>query len=1045
MGVGIKNISVFTGYSYIKYLQSQLQDIQKATDNQKGYNSFEILADERTAQKNQELYTRCEGTLAKEWGLEGSLTADKLTTIAKLELGKDDRTSPYVKTKPKTELTIKGADGIDVLLTKKDYANGFYLDKEDEQISFNKNDVVKKYCDVRKTAIETTYTLDSTFSYFYQTLNNDEDRSKFVKDFFDSAKIAREEVLEPLMKNYKGESGKTMTYSFMHKDNRDGLPFLHIHDETSNLIMLENGKIQAIEIPEIREKDFHSKMDCVFKSNFLEKFQQSFPNVKVEAYDQQNKSITKSSFEAVKDWRVAFDKSSLEAIRKNSTTTEKINGEIKKAQKYLQEEVNLKKTTVQDEFNLKLITQNQYFRRIENLTRYFEKQSIYIKSNKFQQNIQRKIKAEKKQEITPDKENRLTNIVSDMNLSFAKSADVGILYRQKSNDEILATITNTSPFFTRNSLIIETTKSFGKDGVSKADEIIKFLESKNDLISGGYANKATNQEKFTLKSLCDLEIQNVQLMKEFSQSNDRLTAKGIEQKIDFLEGKKGLKLELEQRNLVKSVFDKKQASIVIGVPGAGKSLAISIASQIARHEGYQTIGIAPTAKVATALEQTEVDRAMTIDKLNLDIESGKTKLTNKHIVFLDEASMVGTRNWNTLLNNLNGAKLVVVGDVNQIQSVAVGNTLNEFMKEDSIKKNVNYLTQIRRQNNDEALSIVKLTSLQSEYRSGNYEDRKLSGQHIIEAIELMRKQGNIKNNFSSTAEKTDSIANAYLNDKNNLKNKLILASTNDSINSINEEIQTKRLNSKQLTGNPLTNGKFNFYAGDRVVMLKNEKNISNNGDFGTITSIKDGKAFIKLDDNKTISMKIEDGSKINLAYSTSIHKSQGMTLNRTFIFGENSIVNNSELFNVAVSRNRDTVEMYVTKLEENSVINSYKRPNKKESLIDIAKNHTATNEKEIEKVLVPTATTEVPKRGRYLTAYYEMKNEKPTEVISKTNKPVPAKIETRKANELENNPHNFTPEELKRQSDSEALSKKLSEILKNKPSITPTINNTRGI
>lgn len=61
-----------------------------------------------------------------------------------------------------------------------------------------------------------------------------------------------------------------------------------------------------------------------------------------------------------------------------------------------------------------------------------------------------------------------------------------------------------------------------------------------------------------------------------------------------------------------------------------------------------------------------------------------------------------------------------------------------------------------------------------------------------------------------------------------------------------------------------------------------------------------------------------------------------MTINDTLIFGEDSRVNNSELFNVASTRNKNNVYLYTTKTEFDKVVQSFKRTNDKASLIDLA-------------------------------------------------------------------------------------------------------------
>lgn len=943
--IGIKNISVKSGYSYSKYLKDQLKEIEEQAIAQKAYNSNELTAEQATAinQVNLARYTRCSGALADQWGLSGDLSNEKLNTIAKLELGQDPRTSKHVKVKHMTIHTITDKENNEVELTKKDIKNKFYTNKFNEKISFNPKNVKENYQDVRKSAIETTYTLDSSFSYLYQMMT-EEQQLKFEIAFMDSADETRKLVLEPLMKSSTGETGKTMSYSFMHKDNRDGLPFIHIHDETSNLIQLADGGIRAIEIPEIKETAFHSKMDSIFKTNFIEKFKELFPEFCIEAYDIENKEIT-SQMQSVKDWRVAFDEKSLCKIREKSTAKEKIDKQVKIELKDISEIYESKKAIIDEDVYQERTTPEQHKRQLENLNKYFEKESTFINSRKHKADIHSHQKNSKKLESTTDKNNRMNETVLSLDLKLKNIKDAGVTFVNKSDTEILEELTNINPFFTKNELITEFSKSHGKAGAAKAEELLLKLRETKQIIDGGYSTQSTHQEKFTLKSLCDQEVKNLKLMRNQFEQKREIKVHNLLSKISGLERVSNKQLNAEQKEFIHSVFNDKNASIVVGVPGAGKSLAMSFACDIANFNGHRTIGIAPTGKVATAIaNDTSASMAMTVDKLNLEIQKGKLQLDKHDILFLDEASMVGTRNWNQLLSNLNGAKIVVIGDPNQIQSVSVGNTLNEFLKDNSIHKEVKYLTEIRRQQNDVAKEIATVTSLKNEYRTGDYAEIKKSGEHIEKAINTMELHGRVKNTFATTSEKITAISADYLSNTNDFKDKLILATTNESISRINESIQGQRLSKNELKGSPLSNGQESFYIGDRVVLKKNKKGEYNNGDFGTIRSIKDGIATIKLDNNKTKEVKIEEDLKIGLAYATSIHKSQGMTINDTLIFGEDSRVNNSELFNVASTRNRNNVYMYTTKTEFDKVVQSFKRTNDKVSLIDLAEKPSLAKE-----------------------------------------------------------------------------------------------------
>lgn len=947
MGIGIRNISSYSSSSYKRYLAEQLREIEELTPQQ-SYLSNELTA--KQGPSNLTRYTRCAGGLAELWGLTGPLDSAKLATIAKLEMGEDPRTSAFVGVKHLTIRTIKQVDGTIHKLTNQEYKNGYYLNDAKERVNFKRSDIEETYKDVRKQAIETVYTIDSTFSYFYTQLS-DKDKMRFEQAFMDSAEEARKTMLEPYMQASTGETGKLLTYDFLHKDNRDGHPHLHIHSETSNLILLANGEIRAIEIPAIKEPGFHDAMDVYFKATFMEKFETLFPQVKVEAYTADRQPA--KSNEKIKDWRVAFDNETLEKINSMSNTAEAIEREVAKQSKIAKAKFEDNKLSAIKSLVGMKIDADACNRKIKNFELTYEKELTRIHSRKNKSDIQTRIKRDKAKENVRDKDVRLAELTDEMKL-VVKRADGQTRLHTRSDSKILEDLTNTSPFFSKHQLISECVRSHGKAGYARANSLIDELSKSNELIN--------TKAGFTLKSLCDLEVKNVEMMRRQLNKPSHHKINNISEQVEKIANATGKSPNQEQLDFIKSVFDEKNASIVIGVPGAGKSMAMSFASDIAKSHNIRTIGIAPTGKVATALRNdTSVDMAMTIDKLNLEIQKGTITLGRNDIVFLDEASMVGTRNWNKLLSNLNGAKIVAVGDTNQIQSVSVGNTLNEFANDKEINKSISYLTEIRRQQNAVSLSIAKTTSLQEEYRTGNANNVKRSGNHVAKAVEIMSDNGRLSTNHETEEDKVKAITSDYFSSQSGFKDKLILASTNASIDLINKQIQGSRIDKGELKGPSLQAGTEQLYTGDRVVMKVNNKDEFNNGDFGTIKKIKGNVATVLFDNNKTKEIEINRQTKIGLAYATSIHKSQGMTVNDTFIFGENSQVNNSELFNVAMTRNRHNVKLYTTDYEFDSVVNSFKRFDERASLVELSKNYQPSSAK-------PLGEREFPKSEAPKTA-----------------------------------------------------------------------------
>ena len=66
-----------------------------------------------------------------------------------------------------------------------------------------------------------------------------------------------------------------------------------------------------------------------------------------------------------------------------------------------------------------------------------------------------------------------------------------------------------------------------------------------------------------------------------------------------------------------------------------------------------------------------------------------------------------------------------------------------------------------------------------------------------------------------------------------------------------------------------------------------------------------------------------------------VHKSQGVTKTQTFHVGEESALNNAQLFNVAATRNTQYYTFFAVKSEYQAVKQSYCRASDKISLLDV--------------------------------------------------------------------------------------------------------------
>jgi exodeoxyribonuclease V alpha subunit len=117
------------------------------------------------------------------------------------------------------------------------------------------------------------------------------------------------------------------------------------------------------------------------------------------------------------------------------------------------------------------------------------------------------------------------------------------------------------------------------------------------------------------------------------------------------------------------------------------------------------------------------------------------------------------------------------------------------------------------------------------------------------------------------------------------------------IETLNNILQTA-LNAPAPHLNEIKVGNFTIRVGDRIIITKNDyENDIYNGDIGKVISLAGGKALIKIDE-KLVELSVEDiMEKLKLAYSVTVHKSQGQEYKIVILvfinqFGKNMLQRN---------------------------------------------------------------------------------------------------------------------------------------------------------
>lgn len=328
----------------------------------------------------------------------------------------------------------------------------------------------------------------------------------------------------------------------------------------------------------------------------------------------------------------------------------------------------------------------------------------------------------------------------------------------------------------------------------------------------------------------------------------------------------------EQRSAIVSALAN-GVSVITGGPGTGKTTIVRCILRILKNHGQTVKLMAPTGRAAKRLSESTGDEASTIHRALLEDEEERRGLDSDALI-VDEFSMVDVSLLSMLLGAIrDDAKLVIVGDADQLPSVGAGNALADIIDSGIIP--VAKLTHIYRQ--DESSRIIV-------------------NAHRINAGKLPELHGGGKDFFFIRSESAGETADAvvdlvtrrlpgYLNCEPRRLQVLCPMKNGDAgcIN-LNKRLRTALMGAPE---REVTVGDYAFAAGDKVMHTVNNYNLAwtkdyregkgvFNGDMGTVSEITaGGEIVVRFEDGRRASYTGEDKTQLMLAYAITVHKSQG--------------------------------------------------------------------------------------------------------------------------------------------------------------------------
>ena len=331
-------------------------------------------------------------------------------------------------------------------------------------------------------------------------------------------------------------------------------------------------------------------------------------------------------------------------------------------------------------------------------------------------------------------------------------------------------------------------------------------------------------------------------------------------------------LNEKQQEAVLNVFEN-PVSIITGGPGRGKTtiIRIIIAIQERLDKDAMILLCAPTGKARRKMYESTGYPAMTIHKaIGLTGEEGEEEWNNLEkmsddLIIADEFSMVDMYLADKLFSCIKtGARLVMVGDKDQIESVGPGNVFKEMIESGVIP--VTVLDECFRQ--EENSTIINNADRINHNQTGLFYDNSFQ---FYPAGDAKEAAGIVEKIYEKEWKE-------YLKDADKVQVLSPLRKdTEAGADALNVHLRDI-VNPKRRGDMELTNGKQIFRSGDKVMQIRNNDEVSN-GDIGVILDIykADGKDFMRVDfgDDRIMTYESNDLLPLTHAYAMSVHKSQG--------------------------------------------------------------------------------------------------------------------------------------------------------------------------
>jgi len=482
----------------------------------------------------------------------------------------------------------------------------------------------------------------------------------------------------------------------------------------------------------------------------------------------------------------------------------------------------------------------------------------------------------------------------------------------------LDAITRTQATFTTRDLAMFVHRhSEGKD---QFDQVMAAVRASPELVALGKDGRG--DDRFASRDMIETEQRLARETQALAEREQHRVAERDRERAVASAERRGLVLSAEQRSAFEHVTDAEDLGLVIGYAGTGKSAVLGVAREAWEHAGYQVQGLALSGIAAENLEGGSGIASRTIASLEHQWSQGRELLTANHVLVIDEAGMIGSRQMERVIAEAEkrGAKVVLVGDPEQLQAIEAGAAFRATAERHGGIE----ITEVRRQREDWQRDAT----------------RQLATGRTSEALNAYREAGMVVES-ETRAVAREALIDRWDSDRTGdpARSRIILTHTNEECDELNGLARDRMKRDGTLATEfavKTTRGERLFAAQDRIMFLRNERELGvKNGSLGTIVQVDHARMAVRLDDSRQVAFDVKDYGDVTHGYAATIHKAQGLTVDRVHVLATPGLDRHAAY--VALSRHRDEMHLHYGRddfADEQRLARTLSRDRPKDSALD---------------------------------------------------------------------------------------------------------------